>query len=195
MSTSLYLITNSKLSGNETEKDWKRIVHELTKLNLSTTSYANAENHIVKEYGDWSYRIDNFEDEPLSIEFEGPFAILPSLYSNVGLIFTIYRYRLLYEFYGYDTHNKFRKDLFDIVSIIGGTEVIYLADNACDKLSNYLEFMAEENIPYEIIKQKMIEELGNPVTDYSKLDYEKLSYWNINEFFLDDFKDFKNKNI
>ena len=195
MSTSLYLITNSKLSGNETEKDWEKMVSELSQLNLQTTSYVNENNHIIEQYGDWSYRIDNFEDDPFCVDFEGPFPIQPSLYSNIGIISTIYRYRLLYEFYGYDMHYEFRKELFDIVSIIGGTEVIYLADNACDKLCNYLECMAEENFPYEIIKQKMIEELGNPVTDYSKLDYDKLSYWKINEFFLDDFSDFKTKDI
>lgn len=42
-------------------------------------------------------------------------------------------------------------------------------------------------------KEKMIKELGSPVTDYSKLEYEKLSYWNINEFFLDDFSNLKTK--
>lgn len=51
------------------------------------------------------------------------------------------------------------------MKIIGGTEVIYLADNACDKLSTYLECMAWENVPYEDIKEKMLQEFGQPLTD------------------------------
>ena len=74
---------------------------------------------------------------------------------------------------------------------MGGTEIIYVADNSCNKLGFYLECMAMENIPYEDIKARMISELGNPVTKYSDLDYSKLTYANITEFFLDDFKDLK----
>lgn len=103
----------------------------------------------------------------------------------------IYKYRLLYEIYEFDWFASFRNDLYNIVKIIGGTEVIYLADNACDKLSRYLECMAWENFPYEEIKQKMIQEFGHPVTDYSKLNYDTLTYRKIEEFFLDDFSDLK----
>ena len=41
------------------------------------------------------------------------------------------------------------------------------------------------------IKEKMIREMGEPITDYSKLDFDSLSYSSINEFFLDDFHDLK----
>ena len=51
--------------------------------------------------------------------------------------------------------------------------------------------MALQNVPYEEIKEKMILEFGNPVTDYSKLDSKKLNFGNITEFILDDFSDFK----
>ena len=37
----------------------------------------------------------------------------------------------------------------------------------------------------------MIQDLGTPVTDYSKLNDEKLDHRNITEFFLDDFSDIK----
>lgn len=53
--------------------------------------------------------------------------------------------------------------------------------------------MAWENVPYEDIKEKMIQEFGQPITDYSKLNYDKLTYRKINEFFLDDFSNFKMK--
>lgn len=193
MATSLYLITNAKLSGKETEKDWENIVHELDKLGMDTTSFITAKNEIVKEYGSWEYEIEQIDDFPFNVDFYGPFHIMPCLYANIGVIYTIYKYRLLYEIHGFDWFASFRKDLYNIVKIIGGTEVIYLADNGCDKLSYYLECMAWENMPYEEIKQKMLQEFGPAVTDYSKLDYDKLSYRKIDEFFLDDFSDLKLK--
>ncbi len=192
MATSLYIITNSKLTGNETESDWKSIVKKLNDLNFGTISIVNAEGQIIKKNGNWDFEVEKDEDTPFNVDFFGPFHIQPCLYKNIGIIYTIYKYRLLYEIYEYDWFSKFRLELFKIISIIGGTEVIYLADNGCNKLSAYLELMACDNIPYEVIKEKMINELGNPITDYSKLEYAKLKYSNITEFFLDDFKDLTN---
>ena len=194
MATSLYLITNSKLTGKETQKDWERIVGKLDQLKMDTTSYVNAQNEIVKEYGSWSYDIEHEEEDlTFNVDLVGPFHIQPRLYSNIGVIYTIYKYTLLYEIYGCDWFGSFRKNLYNIVKIIGGTEVIYLADNACDKLSTYLECMAWENVPYEDIKEKMLQEFGQPLTDYSKLNYNTLTYAKIDEFFLDDFNDLKMK--
>ncbi len=194
MATGLYLITNSKLTGKETQKDWERIVGKLDQLKMDTTSYVNAQNEIVKEYGSWSYDIEHEEEDlTFNVDLVGPFHIQPRLYSNIGVIYTIYKYTLLYEIYGCDWFGSFRKNLYNIVKIIGGTEVIYLADNACDKLSTYLECMAWENVPYEDIKEKMLQEFGQPLTDYSKLNYNTLTYAKIDEFFLDDFNDLKMK--
>ena len=191
MATSLYLITNSKLTGNETQSDWERIVNELRQLNMDTTSYLER-GRWVKETGDWNYEIEE-EDKnyPFNVEFDGPFYIQPRLFSNIGIIYTIHKYSLLYTIYDSYELDSFRNDLYNIVKIIGGTEVIYLADNACDKLSGYLLMAEDYNIPYEDIKQKMIEEFGQPKTDYAKLDYNKLDYKKIDEFFCDDFSDLK----
>ena len=191
MGTSLYLITNSKLTGNETQKDWDSILEAFKNLNLETSSYRNERNEIIKETGEWYYQIIDDSEMPYNISFEGPFNYWPQLYSNIGIIYTIHRYVLLYIIYSYDWFETYRKDLFNIVKIMGGTEVIYLADNGCDKLCTYLESMAEENMPYEEIKQKMIEQFGQPITEYSKLNVEALSYESIKEFFLDDFADLK----
>lgn len=192
MATSLYLITNSKLTVKEIQKDLDRIVNELNELQMDTTSCINANNEIIKEYGSWKYEIEQEEEDyPFNVDFSGPYHIQPILYSNIGVIYTIYRYRLLYEIYSFDWFASFRKDLYNIVKIIGGTEVIYLADNACDKLSTYLECMAWENVPYYEIKEKMLQEFGQPVTDYSKLNFNTLTYSKIEEFFLDDFNDIK----
>ncbi|GGF72946.1 hypothetical protein [Wenyingzhuangia marina] len=189
MGTSLYLITNTKLTGEETKKDWNLILEKLKELNLEYTSLIKADGTILKESGDWNYKVNNYKDEPFSVEFLGPFNIEPILYQDIGIIDTIHRYSVLYKLSDLDWFHTFRKNLFDIVKVIGGTEVIYVADNSCDKLANYLYNMAWENVPYEVIKNKMIQDLGTPVTDYSKLNYDKLDYRNITEFFLDDFSD------
>jgi len=195
MSTSLYLITNTKLTGNETKKDWDLILEKLKQLNFETTSYTNANFETIKETGDWRYEFDGNEADgfPFHVEFLGPFAFFPSIYSNIGVIDTIYRYSVLYDFvyYGLDWFDSYRKNLYEIVKIMGGTEVIYLADNICVKLSYYLDCMALENVAYEEIKQKMIEEMGLPITDYTKLNRQTFSYETVNEFFLDDFADLK----
>ena len=180
------------MTGKETHKDWDRIVSELNQLQMDTTSHVNGQDEIIKEYGSWSYDIElEEEDFPFNVDFGGPFHITPRLYSNIGVIDTIYKYRLLYEIYSFDWFESFRNDLYNIVKIMGGTEVIYLADNACDKLSNYLEVMAWENVPYNDIKERMLQEFGQPKTDYSKLNFDSLTYAKIDEFFLDDFKDLK----
>ena len=160
---------------------------------MDTTSYVNAKNEIIKEHGNWGFEIEEEEDFPFNVNFDGPFPILPTLYSNIGLISTIYRYDLLYKIHSLDWFESFRNDLYNIVKIIGGTEVIYLADNACDKLSIFSEGMAVENVPYEDIKAKMLQEFGQPVKDYSELNYDTLTYQKIDEFFLDDFSDLKMK--
>lgn len=159
---------------------------------MDTTSFVNAKGEVVKEHGSWEYNIEGEEKDLLfNIDFSGPFHLQPQLYSNIGVIYTIYKYRLLYENYLLDWFDSFRNDVYDIVKVIGGTEVIYLADNACDKLSTYLEGMAWQNIPYEEVKQKMLQEFGQSVTNYSKLNYDTLMYSKIDEFFLDDFSDLK----
>ena len=197
MATSLYLITNSKLTGKEIHKDWDRIVNQLEELKMDTTFYVNAKNEIIKQHGSWSYEIDPEdeadEDFPFNVYFTGPFHISPCLYSNIGVIYTIYKYDLLYKICNLEWFSSFRKDLYNIIKIIGGTEVIYLADNGCDKLGIYLERMAYDNVPYEEIKEKMLLEFGQPITDYSKLNYDTLTYKKIEEFFLDDFNDLKAK--
>lgn len=192
MGTSLLLLTNSKLTGNETKNDWDRIISQLEQLQLGVASYLNANHEYVEETGSWEYFIElEGKNTPFNVEFEGPHAIFPRLYSNIGVISTIYRFSLLYENYTLHWFNIFRTELYKVVKAIGGTEVIYVADNSCGKISKYLESMAWENVPYEVIKERMIQEFGPPVTDYSKLDYGTLSYENINEFFLDDFSDLK----
>lgn len=190
MSTILHILTNSKLNGNESPEFFDNIKEKLRALPLERASYWY-KGKLVKEVGDWSYEIeyeDKKEETQFNVSFDGPYSYFPTLYTNVGVISTIYRYSQLYEVYKNGWHKSFRKDIHGIIKAIGGSEIIFVADNACDKLNGYLA-MAWENVPFEDIKNQMIKEMGAPVTDYSKLDFDKLNYRKITEFVFDDFKD------
>lgn len=188
MGEDLYAITNSKFTGNETKKDWDQILEKLKSLNLEKT--LKVENdELIRMKGDWSYSINVDPELSFLVDFEGPFQFNPLIYSNIGVIGTNLNYSILYHAHKLGSFNEYRRRLYDIVRVFGGTEVIFLAYEECDQLSRILDKMAYENVPYEEIKEKMILEFGNPVTDYLKLEYEKLNFGNITEFILDDFSD------
>ncbi len=46
-------------------------------------------------------------------------------------------------------------------------------------------------MPYKEIKAKLIEDLGDPITDFKVLDFSFDSYEDVNEFFVDTFDDLK----
>lgn len=186
MSVILNLLTNSKLPDAGRRKHIISISKKLNELRLPASSMEN-------RFSQWDFQIEkeNKEEETLyNVSFEGHSSIFPTLYATVGIISTLYRYGYLYKNKQLEWFEKFRNELFLIVKSIGGTEVIYVADNLYDKLTGYF-YMALDNEPYEIIKEKMIKEMGEPVRDYSKLNYESFDSQNINEFFLDDFSDLK----
>jgi hypothetical protein len=189
MSTSLYAITNSKLTGKETEADFDRIMAEFKSLNLKRSS-SLVKGKWIEDDDEWGYYRDGCDDFSF-IHFDGPCCYFMDLYLNAGKIYTIYRYSLLYQGKSFYWVDDFRKELFNIVKIMGGSEIIYLADNGCDKLNGYLCMLEDYNMSYEEIKEKMIQELGNPITDYKQLDYKRLDYKHITEFVLDDFSDLK----
>jgi len=190
MSIALFAITNSKFTGNETEKDWDEILEKLESLNLEKTLRV-VDGGYIRHTVDWWYSINDDPKFSSLVDFNGPYQFNPIIYSNIGVIFTILNYSILYHAQHLNSFNEFRAHLYDVVQILGGTEVIFLADYRCDKLGHFLDDMAGENVPYEEIKEKMMLVFGNPVTDYSKLDFEKLDFGNITEFILDDFSDLK----
>ena len=206
MATDLYLISNITNSKEEVLANKEFYVEELKKLKLEHTSVFRGGRYEKCE-GDWEYELPNQNDEPLDLEqfpetiekellsFNSPFIFNIRVYENCLELMSIYRYRYLYEdeYRGSDIYEKnllnFRKNILDIITIFGGTEIIYLADNACDKLSDYLESMAWEGIPYTEIKQKMMLDNIPFVNDYNTLKLENLKYSKITEYVFDDFKD------
>ncbi len=190
MSTTLYAITNTKLNLDCKNEQAKLILEKLEQLNFETTKYYDEQGDLVQEIGGWKYCFDDNNGEHEELELYGKYSIQPSLYPHCSLIHTIYRYSLIYQNYSLEWFTQFRNELYQTVKAIGGTEIIYLPDQRSDKLCKYFG-MFFDNKTYEEIKSKMIDEFKLPVTDYKLLNYEKLEYVSINEFFLDDFSDLK----
>ncbi|MFV0346577.1 MAG: hypothetical protein ACK5IQ_10085 [Bacteroidales bacterium] len=186
MGSSLCAITNSKLTGKETEEDWVIIMNKLIALDMKRA--INFDGSV--DNNDWEYYIIDDKHSPVRVEYDSPCPIDLSLSKSVGILSTIYRYYQIYEIYGYGWLDSFRQDLYNVVKIAGGTEIIYLPDSYVPQFAGYFD-MAYDGEPYDLIKQKLIEEFGQPATDYSKLDSEKLDYDAITEFILDDFADLK----
>jgi hypothetical protein len=182
MATSLYAITNASLAGQNTPKYWDEIVDKLKALDWDRTFTPTGENGYKQDQGEWYYEVEEkTEYNPYQIRFEGPYAITFDLMPNTCLIYTIYRYSLLYD----DAYflDKFLAQLFEILELVGGTEIIFLADNACNKLCELLELsVLELEWTFEQVKESLTQQLGDPIMDLNMLQDKKLDYNNITEW-------------
>lgn len=203
MATDLYIISNIKTNKEVIleKKNW--YIKELNALRLDCIIAERIKKPKSQmNYNFWEYELPTIYDANKDIEipdtdaaeiiyFSSPTIFSIRVYENCLLLNTIYKYSFLYcenkteEYYFWE----FRKNIFDIISIFGGTEIIYLADNACDKLSKYLEGEVLEGISYDAIKQDIIRENIPLVSDYYQLKYDELDYKNIKEIIFDNFND------
>src|SRR5690606_22855561 len=125
--------------------------------------------------------------------YSGPFVFDIRVYQNCLELTTIYRYRYLYEDENHECDlakenlREFRQSILDIISIFGGSEIIYLADNGCDKLATYLELWVWEGRSYDEIKCDIMEKKLPIRSDYENLKFQDLSYGHISEIIIDDF--------
>lgn len=194
MATDLHAITNSKPLSSFSEQELIEILKKLKALNWERFKYpiiVDDKEIWVEAQGEWEPELDEEIMYP-EIYYSSPYPISFYLKENIGIVTFIYKYRFLYEICNDDEAIlAFRKDLLDFVSIFGGTEVCFLADNACDKFSKILELQAFENTSYDTIKSGLLKEFGKPITDYSSLNCDILNYRNITEFIFDDFNDLK----
>ena len=194
MATDLHAITNSKPLSSFSEQERAEVLKKLKALDWNRFHYPKMEDGKeiwLEAQGEWEAELDEKAEYP-DIYYSSPYPISFYLKENIGIVTFIYKYRFLYDISNDDQVIKeFRKDLFEFISIFGGTEVCFLADNACDKLSNFLELQAFENTSYDTIKSGLLKEFGKPVTKYRSLDYNALNYRKITEFVFDNFEDFK----
>lgn len=205
MATGLYIISNIETSKEVIIAKKDNYLMQLKALGLSQTYYLRIidDREVwLKSEGDWEYEFPTAYDDQTDsiipdteteeiISFDSPFVFSIRVYPNCLELTTIYRYRYLYEDGNYDALNDFRRNVYDIISIFGGTEIIYLADCGCDKLSSYLELQVWEGISYQTIKKDMVDKGLKFVSDYTTLQHDNLSYANITEIVFDEFKDFK----
>lgn len=202
MSTTLSIISNIKTSKEEVVRNKDIYLKQLNALNLEPTYCTDKNGKKLMDKGDWVYEFDEdiYDKETLKelnskelIYYISPFEFDVSLFNNCLLIDTIYKYVFMYECAREYINTRFRKDLLKIVSIFGGTEVIFLADNCCDKIGTYLECYIQEGVSYEDVKAMMKKDKIPFVNDFNRLDPNKLSYTNITEYLYDDFSDLINK--
>ena len=185
MSTSLYILTNAPHNPKKVS-EYNRVLDGLKKMNIEKVGcWSSDGKKSIEGHEDWSYRIfkPSQYEKCHRVEYDGHFMNSPTAVGYNWHLITGYNYSLIYENYEIDWFEDFRNEIFEIVKLLGGSEIIYVADHAHHALCDYLE-MAEAGASYDKIRKKVQHELGNPITDYTKLDYQ-----NITEYFLDDFSD------
>ena len=184
MGTSLLAITNCTVTGKEPQSHWDSKLEAFKNGNLELDPRPNDNEWKMFQYNDPDY---------FSIEFETPLLFEPCFMIGVGEIGTFYRYSLMYSFSEWtdEQFDSFRLNMFNTMKIMGGTEVIYLADQG-DLGSCFNMCLSDESGSYyNDIKQALIKKYGKPVTNYRNLDPYYLDYYKITEFILDDFSDLK----
>ncbi len=201
MATDLYIISNIKTSKEEVVRNKDIYLKKLKALGLGHISICQPDNSSKKLEGDWTYEFDEdiYDEETLKelgckelIYYNSPFEFDVSLFEGCLEISTIYKYIDLYDWITHDGEyykGEFRNKVFEIISIFGGTEVIYLADNGCDKLSSYLELKVWEGVSYDDVKNEMKQDNVPFRNDFDNLISKELSYSNISEYLYDDFSD------
>lgn len=205
MATDLYIISNINTTKEDVLANKDIYLKKLKALNLDHTYRTDYDDKgrfkgSIKNEGDWKYEfpliycdetdqlIPDEEDKEI-LYYSSPFVFSVTVYENCLELSTIYKYRFLYEDEKTGYINEFRKNIYDIISIFGGTEIIYLADNACDKLAEYLECQVWEGVSYQDIKKDMLNKKLPFVYDYDNLKLNNLNYRNIKEIVFDNFKD------
>lgn len=205
MATDLFIIAKIKTSKEEvmSQKDiWLQQLKDLKLEHLFVFGHGQLT-------GDWEFEFPTTYDDvtdsiipdvedPELIYYSSPFVFSIGIYEDCLILSTIYKYSFLYEKgnFSSDYLFVFRTKILKILKIFNAEhEIIYLADNGCDKLSRFLELQVWEGVGYDGVKQNMINS-GIPFTkDYLSLDYDKLDYSNIFEFVYDDFDDIKHPEI
>ncbi len=194
MAASLCIVFNTKLTGKETEEDWQKYCDMLNASGRFEAYYLNE----VSETDKWSFEIDQINEDSNGhhlVVLDGPSNTI-NLYPDLGFMGTSYSFSHLYEFgqEAYDSGSilwKERKSIYDLISLFGGTEVIYVADDRYPKITYLEELYA--GMPYETIKSQLLQLFGPPVTDYRDLNEDMYNPYDLKEFFLDDFADIKSE--
>lgn len=134
-----------------------------------------------------------YDEEPDSISFEDNSFFSPWIYKNVSECMSSLRYWHILNpeelYYSNKYSFSWRWDLYTLVRLLGGNEVLYLADN-----SHYLDFSSlidKGGITYLEIKAAVTEIYGPPIKLLDQKLNQKEFYLKNRIWFYDDFEDFK----
>jgi len=190
MATNLYAISNINLSKNEILENRESYLDQLEKLQLTPISVFQPDEGMKPLEGNWSCEFPTEMFDKFVLRYDGVFEFDIEVYEHCLLLISVYEYRLIYELK--DAFNQnFRTTVYNIISIFGGTEVLYLADNGCDKLTCVLENQVQQGIGYYDVKEKLLEKGLQLKTNYFDLNIKDLNCSDTNEFMVDSFEMFK----
>jgi hypothetical protein len=192
MATDLDGIFNFGLKGLRDRKIFDKWLHELKALNLE-----KAKDHDgVEEIGEWKYYItgyggddplDNEPSFPYEVIYEGPYMQKIILMDDISSIPTHYRLNILFN--QPDWFFEYLKEVYSMIKIFGGNELIWLSSLGSASYSSIYQCEVWENTPYEKVKQLLTEQYGTPKTTYQEMaDYGKkfdFEYNTINVFLVD----------
>jgi len=204
MSTELNIICKVNLTKKQVLDKLYYYISEIEKIDPIT----NPEFYIFKNEDrfelPWEYQIESKShvrlfntNRILRIKNSGSFSIYIfkdtiTLASYPRYSYIFYKknddyFREHYPQYQY----RFSELTYRILKLFKGEEIIYLADNGCDKLHDYLNGIYEEKLSYSEVKKAMIKSNTPVITNYFELDYEKLNYRDIKQFMFDDLRHLK----
>lgn len=199
MSVGLFLISDIKTPISNFKEVSKKLLTKLNAMNwhnsLYKYKYDKNGNSIkilrTKKDDLWqiqeSYYIDKDDIPYLEFNSDNWYVCNIVLYEKTCIMLTPYRYNDIYGFHKhFDELQTFRNILYEVVSFLNGTEIIFLPDNLYN-LSLYLD-LPSENKSYQDIKNLMIKEVPKMQTNYFDLSCaNKIE----NEFVLDTFDDLR----
>jgi len=204
MSTSLRVISNLSLSKTEVLKNKDLLVEKLNSIGKTIPN-----SSLIKNQKKWTYEITGFNNDNLYLlkdsspyieffDFSEISWFYISIYPECIILNSSLHYADLYRKFErdvflelpfqYEELKAFRTEIYQLISVFGGSEIIYLADNDCNKLNNYLNKI-EEGVGYDEIKEQMKNDGTTIVRKYDQLDSAKLDYRKITAYFFDDLVD------
>ena len=184
MATDLHIISNFSSTKEDILKNKEVLLEKIKQLgfqNIEVPRY-NPETKTERFEslkGKWEIELPYGDEEyPAEVIYiGGPFPFCFYFYESCLCISTIHRYSYLYCLNEYKGIEVSRRFIFKTIKTFGCTEIIYLADNGCDKLGDYLLKVEVEGYSYHQIKNEIEKSKISIISDYSKLDYNKLNWF------------------
>jgi hypothetical protein len=199
MATDLDGIFNVGLKGIRDTKVFDEWLTELRKLNIGKASSPDGHGVYHEEEGEWEYDTygfggnDPYETDdpsfPFQVIFEGPYMYKVILSDDIAQLPTFHRLKILFEqpcFF-----ENFINEIHRVVSIFGATEITWLSSLGSASYSAIYQSQVWENVPYEVVKESLLKEYGQPMNYQEAKKYEEdfgITYSELDRFVVDKFR-------